>query len=123
MRGVCIGVVLLVGGMVSAADPVLPAPRPLPGQIVGPIRYIRPNPYDVWQYYDVDHFGRFRPVVAPSYGGVRYLATGEPYPWWQNHPTWVKPVIANRATFGGAAELPLLIQLAPAWDRMPYADK
>ena len=125
MRGICIGVVLLVGGMASAADPILPVPRPLPGQIVGPISYIRPNPYDVWQAYDVDRFGRFRPLVAPSYGGVRYVATGEPYPFWQNHPQWVKPVIGNRATFQGSTEPPLLIGPAPApeWYRMPYADK
>jgi len=121
-RGI-VGVVVLWGAAARADEPVLPPPRAVPTEIRLPISYIRPNPYDVWQYYDVDRTGRFRPVVAPSYGGVRYLATGEPYPFWQNHPQWIKPQAGNPATFGGPSEPPLFIQPFRSWDRMPYADE
>ena len=118
----CCAVVLL-GGVASAGEPVLPAPRPVPTEIAWPISYERPNPYDVWQYLDVDRSGHFRPVVGPTYGSVHYLATGQPFPYWQSYPQWVKPTMANRANFGGPPEPMIFIRPAPTWDRMPYADE
>src|SRR5689334_969437 len=98
LRGAVAGAVLMFGGVAWADDPALPAPRPLVTEVVGPIGYVRPNPYDVWQNYGVDRQGRFRPLVAPYYGEFRYVATGEPYPWWPNHPRYFTPMMGNPAT-------------------------
>jgi len=127
-RGALAGAVLLGGGVVWAADPALPPPRPLIPQIVWPLGFTRPDPYAVWQNYAVDRQGKFRPLVAPFDDGLRYVATGEPYPWWQNHPRYFMPVIANAATFGQPALWsPLLLEETPppatGWERMPYAEK
>jgi hypothetical protein len=82
--------VLLLGlaGSASAADPpkedTLPPPKqvnPVPGQ--GQLRVDR---YAVWQYYGVDRFGRFRPVVVNSPYGAYYLINGQCYPWTTTHP-------------------------------------
>jgi hypothetical protein len=75
---------------------------------VGPVGFVQPDPYAVWQNYGVDRFGRFRPLVAPSYDGLRYVSNGEPYPWWPSHPQYVTPRMGNPATF--------------AQFRMPYAE-
>jgi hypothetical protein len=126
-RGALAGAVVMIGTVAWADEPVLPSPRPLVTEVVGPISYVRPDPYAVWQNYAVDRRGYWRPLVVPSYDGPRYVATGDPYPWWQNHPRNFDPIIANAATFGGpqAPPTPLIVIPTPAqgWERMPYAEK
>ncbi len=133
LRGALAGAVVMLGTVARAGEPVLPSPRPLVAEVVGPISYERPNPYAVWQNYAVDRRGHWRPLVVPSYDGPRYVATGDPYPWWQNHPGYFDPVVANAATFGGPRAAPVVVP-APAapivtstpaqgWERMPYAEK
>jgi hypothetical protein len=85
-NGWLIGLVslLAIGGFANAADPPkegqLPPPKPLLVTVPGEGQ-LRTNRYAVWQYYGVDRFGRFRPVVVnTSYGGY-YLINGECYPW------------------------------------------
>lgn len=132
LRSALAGAVVMLGGPASAGEPVLPSPRPLAAEVVGPVGFVRPDPYAVWQNYGVDRSGRFRPLVAPSYDGLRYVYNGEPYPWWQGHPGNVTPMIGNAATFAGAPWRPPLVMppapLLPAptltgWERMPYAEK
>ena len=43
--------------------------------------YYRTNRRDVWQYYQVDRFGSWRPVVVWGPYGAYYLYNGQPYPW------------------------------------------
>lgn len=88
MSGRVLAVVLAVigGGVVNgllAADPpageALPAPKmvaPIPGE-----GQIRCNRYAVWQAYDVDRFGRFRPVVVNTPCDAYYYANGVWFPW------------------------------------------
>jgi hypothetical protein len=134
LRGALAGAVVMLGGLASAGEPLLPSPRPLVAEVVGPVGFVRPDPYAAWQNYGVDRSGRFRPLVAPSYGGLRYVYNGEPYPWWPNYPGSVTPTVANAATFAGAPAQPPLLVLPPApavlpapsptgWERMPYAEK
>src|SRR5262249_7440580 len=47
--------------------------------------YDRASRYEVWQYYGVDRFGRFRPRVILSPYGAYYLYNGQPYPWVTTH--------------------------------------
>jgi hypothetical protein len=130
-RGALAGAVMTLGGVAWAGDPVLPSPRPLVTEVVGPISYVRPDPYAVWQNYAVDRQGRFRPLVAP-YDGLRYVATGDPYPWWPEHPRYFAPTMANPATFGGpqaplsylpVVPPPVVSSHAAGWERMPYAEE
>jgi hypothetical protein len=136
LRGALAGAVVLLGGLAAADEPVLPAPRPLVREIVGPVGFTRPDPYAVWQYYAVDRQGRFRPLVLPSYDVYRYAANGEPYPGAQSHPKYFTPMMGNPATFAGPTpSRPLMFMdavpfVAPApapavtgWERMPYAEK
>jgi hypothetical protein len=78
---------LAVVGSVQADEP-LPPPRSLPVEPVAPPVVIYPplihhrtSAYDVWQYYGVDRFGHFRPVVVDTPRGAFYLYNGQPYPW------------------------------------------
>ncbi len=132
VRAALAGAAVLIGGVLSAQEPVLPAPRPIMTEVVGPISYVRPDPMAVWQNYAVDRQGRWRPRVAPIYGEFRYVGTGEPYPWWPSHPGWVTPMAGNPATFGGPAPAPLMLVAPPPvilpapadpWARMPYAEE
>jgi hypothetical protein len=50
-----------------------------------PPNLTRINRYEVWQLYDVGHYGRFRPRVIYSAYGSFYLDDGRPYPWISNH--------------------------------------
>jgi hypothetical protein len=122
----------MLGGAAWAGDPVLPSPRPLVMDVVGPVSYVRPDPYAVWQNYGVDRQGRFRPLVAPSYDGYRYVATGDPYPWWPSHPRYFTPQMGNPATFGGPQAAAVYLPAPPVaaaptpptgWERMPYAEE
>jgi hypothetical protein len=51
----------------------------------------RPGTREVWQYYAVDSFGRFRPRVILAPGGAYYYRSGEPYPWVPNRSTRFMP--------------------------------
>jgi hypothetical protein len=88
---------LAFAGTAEAADPpkegTLPAPKPLP-EIPG-YGQLRINRYAVWQYYDVDRFGRFRPVVVNSPYGAYYLFNGERFPWATVHYLEVMPKIVD----------------------------
>jgi hypothetical protein len=84
---------LLLAGILPAADPpkddVLPAPKPVPAPPLLPVVpgavQCRVDRYAVWQNYDVDRFGRFRPLVINSPSGAYYLYNGAPYPWLSTH--------------------------------------
>src|SRR5262245_66440327 len=74
---------LALGSGAQAADPpkkedTLPAPKPL---VIPGSGQLRTNRYAVWQFYDVDRFGRFRPVVVNSPSGAYWLINGERFPW------------------------------------------
>jgi hypothetical protein len=76
----------------QAADPPekLPAPKvaaPAPAPVVRPEQYLgfRVDRYGVWQNYEVDRFGRFRPVVIYSPYGAYYRGNGAPFPWAPTH--------------------------------------
>ncbi|HEX5271781.1 MAG TPA: hypothetical protein VFW33_14890 [Gemmataceae bacterium] len=128
LRVALAGAVVMVGAAARGDEPVLPAPRPLATKMVlPPPSFERPDPYAVWQNYAVDRRGYWRPLVAPSYDGPRYVATGDPYPWWKERPRYFEPVMANPAAFGGALPRPVLMAppviAAPGWERMPYAEE
>ncbi len=127
LRAALAAVVLLLGGIALGGDPVLPAPRPVVTEMVWPLGFERPDPYAVWRTLAVDRQGRFKPLVVPSFDGLRYVATWEPYPWAAEHQRYVRPMVANGATFDGP-RLPI-VEMAPeaapvtGWERMPYAEK
>ncbi len=50
-----------------------------------PLNCTRSNRYEIWQFYEVGHQGRFRPRVIYSGYGSYYLDDGRPYPWISNH--------------------------------------
>jgi hypothetical protein len=63
----------------------LPPPREAPLEFVMPMPMSMPmaayrvSSYDVWQYYAVDRFNRWKPrVVLSPYGGAYYLYDGRP---------------------------------------------
>jgi hypothetical protein len=45
----------------------------------------RINRYEIWQFYEVDRAGQFRPRVIDSPYGAFYLYDGRPFPWVSNH--------------------------------------
>jgi hypothetical protein len=57
---------------------LLPPGPPLPA-------YQRTSRMAVWQYYAVDRFHHFRPVVVYGPQGAYYAYDGKPYPWVTNH--------------------------------------
>jgi hypothetical protein len=120
------GAVVMLGAAARADDPVLPSPRPLAAPAYVPPSFVRPDPYAAWQNYAVDRRGYWRPMVVPSPDGPRYFATGDPYPWWKEHPRYFDQVYANTATFGGPAPRAVIMPAVPApawgWERMPYAE-
>jgi len=77
------------GGPARAADPPkegqLPPPKPLLVTVPGEGQ-LRTNRYAVWQYYGVDRFGQFRPMVVNTSHGAYYLINGQCYPWATTHP-------------------------------------
>jgi hypothetical protein len=87
------GLLLALSGPVRAADPPkadapkadsLPAPKPIviPGE--GQLRVDRNA---VWQCYQVDRWGRFRPlVIQPPCGPAYYYANGMVFPWAESYP-------------------------------------
>jgi hypothetical protein len=73
----------------GAAEPAkvetLPMPREIKAYVI-PMGSMRTNRYDVWQYHEVDRFGRFRPLVIQSPHGAYYRYNGQPYPWASTQP-------------------------------------
>jgi hypothetical protein len=75
----------------------LPLPRELESEtIISDESYLfqpptRINRYDIWQFYAVGHYGRFRPRVIYSPYGSFYLYDGRPYPWVSTHQLDFKP--------------------------------
>ncbi|HJT76651.1 MAG TPA: hypothetical protein VJ739_05570, partial [Gemmataceae bacterium] len=86
--------------------PPRPAPAmPLPGPVYSPLMqtvappyafysYPRRSAYEVWQYYDVDRFGFYRPRVQLSAHGAYYLYNGRPFPA-AVHPLEFMPYAAD----------------------------
>jgi hypothetical protein len=114
LRKIVASGLVLLGGVAWSAEPggtVLPAPRVVPGEVVvvPSVEYVRPNPYDVWQNYGVNRFGQFRPLVAPSPDGLRYVYNGVRYPWWQNYPGNFQTTISNAATFQQPHPAPVIL--------------
>jgi len=77
---------MLTLGTAAAQEPAAPEklgpPRVLEAM---PPAFLRANRYDVWQNYDVDRFGRFRPVVIYGPYGSYYRMNGHSYPWTTTH--------------------------------------
>jgi hypothetical protein len=80
---------------------VLPPPKEVQAQVSPPVvialppptGFYRTNRYDVWQAYEVDRRGGFRPRVIYSPSGAYYYRDGHPYPWTTTQPEVWKPVI------------------------------
>jgi hypothetical protein len=81
------------------AEGDLPPPRQIlpeaPAVVVEAPVFQRANRYAVWQYYGVDRYGYFRPLVAYGPHGAYYLYSGEPYPWAPMHPRWWVPNVVG----------------------------
>ena len=70
----------------------LPAPKLAP--VAFPAQY-RVNRYQVWQYYGVDSYGQFRPLVIYGPSGAYYLINGAPFPWVQTHSREFMPYVVD----------------------------
>ena len=57
--------------------------------------FLQTSRYDVWQYYGVDRYGRFRARVIYSPYGSYYLYNGEPYPWTTTHQLDFMPYVVD----------------------------
>lgn len=103
----CSGVVV-AGGQNWLPPAPSPLPAPVREEVIGPIGpgptvdFVRPNPYDVWQLYAVDNFGRFRPRIGPSPDGPRYLYNNAPFPWWREYTHETSGFAAYPANFAPA---------------------
>jgi hypothetical protein len=51
-----------------------------------PLGHPRVSAYEHWQYYGVDRYGRWRPLVVSTPVGDYYRYNGAPYPFTMNHP-------------------------------------
>ncbi len=119
--------VLLLTGQAGGGEPFrLFRVAPQATAVVPTAEFVRPDPYDVWQNYAVDRYGRFRPRVAEYADGLRYVSNGQPYPWAMNYPQNAAPVVSQAANF---AEEPRpavrVVGFTPApvtttWERMPH---
>jgi hypothetical protein len=95
--------VLLLTFSVGADPVVVPPPAPPPYALAGPgvalppgIGFYRPNPYDHWQAYSPDRYGRWRPrvLIVPGDGAFRAV-DGRPYPYPYVHPSWFMPYASD----------------------------
>src|SRR5439155_1519978 len=94
-----VGMMIVGTGTIRAQEPpkaeppkadALPAPKVMviPGE--GQLRVDR---YAIWQAYQVDRWGRFRPlVVLPPSGAAYYYANGACFPWWPVYSKEIMPV-------------------------------
>lgn len=120
MFGLASGILLTAGLLVQesltdADEIILPAPQRVQAApvVVPAIYFLRPNPYDVWQAYAVDSYGRFRPRVIPAPDGFRYVANGASYSPWPNYPQKVSPMIVQQAVFDQGGPPPLIVLPRP----------
>jgi hypothetical protein len=60
-----------------------------------PLNCTRINRYEIWQFYDVNLQGRFRPRVIYSAYGSFYADDGRPFPWVSNHPREFAPYVVG----------------------------
>ncbi len=99
-----LGVHVLLASSVAAADPVpdqLPAPRLIPAEPVPeavfapPPAFQRTNRYAIWDYYGVNRYGQFRPLVVYSPYGSYYKYNGQPFPWVQSYQREFMPYIVD----------------------------
>ena len=67
----------------SRTLPFIQAPPPM---VIYPPSPPPVGPRDVWQLYDVDSSGRFRPRVIYSPAGSYYLYNRQPFPWTTTRP-------------------------------------
>ena len=100
MRFALLAFLLLPAAGWSDEPEKLPPPRSaeelLPDWIV--ILPAEPRPEhgrrSVWQLYDVDATGRFRPRVINSPGGAYYLHSHHPYPWRTLESRYYRPFVS-----------------------------
>src|SRR5947209_8212483 len=70
-----------------------PPPELVPPPIPAPMMFSQPNPYDVWQAYGVDRYGRFRPLVVLTPAGPFRVADGAYYPFMPTQQMNVIPTV------------------------------
>jgi hypothetical protein len=108
-----LGLALALAGPAFAQDPPgaeqLPQPRESAPEVIhseAPLNpaYYRASRYDIWQFYAVDRFGRFRLRVVLSPYGAYYLYNGQRFPWVSTHMGEVTTTIANDAVMMPYAE-------------------
>jgi hypothetical protein len=75
--------------------PAVPSVPAAPMPMATNYAQFRTNRYAVWEYYDVDRFGRFRPTVVQSPYGSYYAIDGRCYPWTPTHPLEVQKKIID----------------------------
>jgi hypothetical protein len=82
----------LVGACGWARAQPLPPPHVLPPGVQAPLPppvYYRPSAYQVWQFYDRNFMGQFRPLVIDTPNspyGAYYRYRGIPFPFMRNYP-------------------------------------
>ena len=84
--------------VLQAQEPAKPKadllPAPKQAAVVFPAQH-RVNRYEVWQYYGVDRYGQFRPLVIYGPFGAYYLYNGAPFPWVQTHTHEFMPYLVD----------------------------
>lgn len=66
-----------------------------PPPIPAPTVFSQPNPYDVWQAYGVDRYGRFRPLVVLTPAGPFRVSDGAYYPFMPTQQMNVIPTVTD----------------------------
>jgi hypothetical protein len=80
------GFLLYALGLTGPAQPERELEPPWAALSERPLNCTRQNRYEIWQFYEVGHQGRFRPRVIYSSVGTFYPDDGRPYLWMSNHP-------------------------------------
>lgn len=99
-------VLIVLAAPALSADPPeqLPPPRALPSETVpAPVHpamphmggYYREDRRAVWQYYQVDRYSQWRPVVIMGPYGSYYLYNGQPYPWASLNNRYIIPTVVG----------------------------
>jgi hypothetical protein len=84
-----------LGGDEKPPEQLQPPPEMAPAPKVIHYAYPRVSRYDIWQYYGVGQYGRFRPLVINSPYGAYYLYNHEPFPWLATHNWEAMPYIVD----------------------------
>ena len=94
----------LIGASIQANEPQkkqeaekIPAPKAKfePSIVIVMPSYQRTDTREVWQHYGVNRMGRFVPRVIVTPHGDYYSRNLEPYPWTQNRPSAVLPLVVD----------------------------